>query len=73
MPPFGPISRRELIRCLRRAGFEGPFAGGNHQYMRRPDGLRLTIPNPHAGDISRNFLRRLLRQAQISREEWEKL
>lgn len=23
MPPFGPISRKDLIRALRRAGFDG--------------------------------------------------
>ena len=32
--------------------------------------LTLVIPNPHQGDISRDLLRRLLRQAGISREEW---
>ena len=33
MPVFGPISRRELIRALQKAGFEGPFSGGKHQFM----------------------------------------
>jgi hypothetical protein len=32
---------------------------------------RLQIPNPHQGDISADLLVRLLRQAGISREEWE--
>ena len=31
------------------------------------------IPNPHQGDIGREFLLRILRQAGISREEWEAL
>jgi hypothetical protein len=35
--------------------------------------LRLVIPNPHTGEISRDLLARLLRQAGISREEWEQL
>jgi hypothetical protein len=34
---------------------------------------RVIIPNPHKGDISKNLLARLLREAGISREEWEKL
>jgi|GEM_PF-6871928 len=29
MPPFGLISRSNLVRALRKAGFEGPFAGGS--------------------------------------------
>jgi hypothetical protein len=35
--------------------------------------LRLVMPNPHAGEISKELLIRILRQAKISREEWEKL
>ena len=35
--------------------------------------LKLTIPNPHKGDISVGLLNRILRQANISREEWETL
>jgi predicted RNA binding protein YcfA (HicA-like mRNA interferase family) len=72
MPPFGPIKRSDLIRYLRQLGFEGPYPGGNHQYMKR-EVQRLAIPNPHQGDISRNLLSRILRQAGISREEWERL
>ena len=30
MPKFGAIKRSELIRCLKKLGFEGPYAGGNH-------------------------------------------
>jgi predicted RNA binding protein YcfA (HicA-like mRNA interferase family) len=72
MPHFGPIKRRELIACLRRLGFSGPYAGGKHEFMQR-DGLSLTIPNPHGGDIGPKLLAQLLRQARITREEWEQL
>ncbi len=70
MPPFGAIKRRDLIRALKRFGFDGPFPGGNHQYMSKGE-LKLRIPNPHQGDISIGLLARVLHQAQISREEWE--
>jgi hypothetical protein len=33
--------------------------------------LRLVIPNIHAGDIGIPLLTRILRQAGISRDEWE--
>ncbi|MEQ8818894.1 MAG: type II toxin-antitoxin system HicA family toxin [Sumerlaeia bacterium] len=72
MPPFGPISRRKLIRALKDIGFEGPYAGGNHSYMVRGD-LVVTIPNPHKGDIGVGLLGNLLRQIGISREDWEKI
>jgi predicted RNA binding protein YcfA (HicA-like mRNA interferase family) len=72
MPAIGPIKRRELIRCLHELGFAGPYAGGNHQFLVRGQ-VRLTLPNPHQDDISRDLLVRILRQAGIDREEWERL
>lgn len=70
MPPFGPISRTNLIRGLRALGFAGPLPGGRHAFMVRGE-LRLAIPNPHPGGIGVNLLGRILRQAGVSREEWE--
>jgi predicted RNA binding protein YcfA (HicA-like mRNA interferase family) len=72
MPPFGAISRRDLVRFLKNAGFNGPYTGGKHQYMLKGE-LKLTIPNPHEGDISPSLLTRILRQANISKGEWEVL
>jgi hypothetical protein len=37
------------------------------------DSLRVRIPNPHQGDISRNLLARILKQAAIELDEWENL
>jgi len=72
MPAIGPIKRKELIACLRALGFEAPVSGGDHQYM-KGRGRKLRIPNPHAEDIGRGLLMRILRQAGIEREEWEAL
>lgn len=70
MPPFGPISRANLVRGLRTLGFDGPYPGGSHAYMVR-DARRIAIPNPHQGTIGVNLLARILRQANITREKWE--
>jgi predicted RNA binding protein YcfA (HicA-like mRNA interferase family) len=72
MPYFGPISRRALLEALQNAGFEGPFIGKRHAYMRR-GAIKLIVPNPHKSDIGVDLLHRILRQAGISRQEWEKL
>lgn len=72
MPKFGPIKRNDLIRTFRQLGFDGPFAGGNHEYMIRGT-KRVPIPNPHQGDISVGLLRRILDVAGISRQEWERI
>jgi hypothetical protein len=37
------------------------------------DDLTITIPNPHQGEIGKELLTRILRQAKISKEEWEKI
>jgi len=72
LPPLAPIKRRDLIRYLRDLGATGPFPGGQHEFMRR-DGKRIILPNPHQGDISTGLLARILRDARVSREEWERL
>jgi len=72
MPQFGPISRKELIRYLRQCGFEGPYSGGRHQFMIKGN-LTLRVPNPHQADIGKELMARILRQAGITKEEWEKL
>jgi predicted RNA binding protein YcfA (HicA-like mRNA interferase family) len=72
MPPFGPIKRKDLIRHLKQLGFEGAYSGGKHQFMVRGD-VTIRVPNPHQGDIGRELLGRILSQAGISKDEWEKL
>ncbi|MGI8854656.1 MAG: type II toxin-antitoxin system HicA family toxin [Thermomicrobiales bacterium] len=72
MPSLRPIKRVDLIRHLRHFGFTGPRTGTKHEFMQR-DEVKITIPNPHGGDIGVGLLARILRQAGISREEWERL
>ncbi len=72
MPSFGPIRRDQLLFYLRRLGFDGPYRGARHQFM-EGRGVRVRIPNPHRGDISRSLLAEILRQAGVTRDEWEAL
>lgn len=72
MPRLGPIKRKDLIRYLRQLGFDGPYSGGKHQFMIK-DKITLRLPNPHRGDIGKELLARIIKQGQISKEQWEKL
>jgi predicted RNA binding protein YcfA (HicA-like mRNA interferase family) len=72
MPVFGPVKREVLIRSLRKSGFDGPYSGGKHQFMVKGN-LTLTIPNPHKREIGKELLSKIIRQAGISRDEWEDL
>ena len=67
----GSISRRELIRKLRALGFEGPLSGGRHQFMKRSS-LKVRIPNPHQSDISLSLLARILGQAGVGADDFDR-
>jgi predicted RNA binding protein YcfA (HicA-like mRNA interferase family) len=66
------MKRKDLIRYLRQLGFEGPFSGGKHEFMLRGT-VTVHLPNPHTGDIGRELLVRILRQAHIDPDEWLRL
>lgn len=66
-----PVSRRDLIKRLKGLGFRGPYSGGRHQFMAR-GALKVRIPNPHKSqDITDSLLNEVLRQAGISRSEFD--
>ena len=69
MSKLRPISHKEFINRLKLFGFMGPYAGGKHLYMVKGE-VRLTVPNPHTKEIGVDLLKRLLSQAEFSREEW---
>jgi predicted RNA binding protein YcfA (HicA-like mRNA interferase family) len=67
-----PISRRDFIKRLRNLGWEGPFAGGKHEFMVK-GATKLPIPNPHgSSEISVGKLREILNEIGVSRDEWHR-
>lgn len=68
---LGPVSQREFLRRMNVLGFQGPFAGGKHPFVIRGE-FRLAVPNPHGKDIGTGLLARILREAGVSRSEWER-
>jgi len=69
MPKLSPISWSAFVRKMKALGFDGPFQEGKHPYMIK-DGFSITIPNPHRGDMSVDLLSKILKQACISRDNW---
>ncbi|MDL1957977.1 MAG: type II toxin-antitoxin system HicA family toxin [Deltaproteobacteria bacterium] len=64
------MSRKYLIKKFRNLGFNGPYSGGRNQFMIK-ENLKIRIPNPHkSGDITDSLLHEILRQAEISKDEW---
>jgi len=60
-----------MVRRLRERGFEGPYlsSGPHPNYMKKGD-LTLDLPNPHKQDIGIDLLKKILKRAEISRDEW---
>ncbi|MEK7481401.1 MAG: type II toxin-antitoxin system HicA family toxin [Patescibacteria group bacterium] len=65
-----PVSWRKLVQKFRMLGFDGPFSGGRHLFMVK-GALKIHIPNPHRGDISKYLILEILRQAGISKDDWD--
>ena len=53
-------------------GFEGPYSGGKHQFMVKGD-IAIRISNPHQADIGKDLSLKILHQAGVNRDDWEKL
>jgi predicted RNA binding protein YcfA (HicA-like mRNA interferase family) len=66
---LSPISCSNLVKKLKKFGFNGPYHGGKHPYMVKGD-LVLTLPNPHRKEVGIDLLIRILRQANIDKERW---
>jgi predicted RNA binding protein YcfA (HicA-like mRNA interferase family) len=65
------ISWRKFIQRLKSLGFDGPYSGGRHLFMVKGE-LKLHIPNPHQREISAYLLAEILRQAGITKADWER-
>jgi hypothetical protein len=56
MPTFGPIKLQELISCLRKLGFNGPYSGGKHQFMVADAAHRSRIQKVKRWDAPRRLM-----------------
>ena len=65
-----PVSRLDLIKRLRKLGFDGPYPGSKHEVMAKGD-ISIIIPNLHRGeDIGATLIARILKQAAITWQDW---
>ena len=64
----------QLVRALRRAGFEERRQRGSHLHLRRQsDGKRVTVPVHKGRIVPIGTLQAILRDAGISNEEFREL
>ena len=67
-----PYKAREALARLQHAGFEIRRQSGSHVVLRHPDG-RQTYVAMHPGDIPTGTFRSMLKQANLSEEEFRRL
>ena len=59
-----------IVSKFKALNWEGPYGGRDHPYMQKGSRIQ-RIPNPHgSGDVHVSLLKRILRQAGISDEDW---
>ena len=69
MSTFPAVSGRQLIKALRKLGFELIRIKGSHHFLRHPDG-RCTVVPVHRGEtIGRGLFVQILRDCDVTPEE----
>ena len=64
---------REVIRVLRRGGFEVVRVRGSHHFLQHPDG-RTTVVPVHSGEqVGPGLMRAILRDCDMTVEEFLEL
>jgi predicted RNA binding protein YcfA (HicA-like mRNA interferase family) len=73
MPRRKRVTGKDLIRALKKIGFEVVRTRGSHHRLRHPDGRVTTIP-VHAGEtIGPGLLGQILRDCELTHEQLEDL
>ncbi len=67
-----PFTPREVIAKLKRAGFVEVRQTDSHLFLRHSDG-RLTFVAMHRGDIPQGTMRKILKQANLTEEQFKEL
>ena len=63
---------KEVLRKLKRAGFEERRQSGSHLVLRHNDGRQTYLPM-HTGDVPAGTFRSILKQASITEDEFRDL
>lgn len=67
------LSARQVGRVLEKPGFEPVRQKGSHIFYQHPDGRTTVVPVHPDEDLGRGLLRTILRDIEITREEFLKL
>ena len=66
------LKARDLISVLKKLGFNEVRQRGAHICFKHPDGRFTLVPRHSGEDVGRGLLRQILREINISPEEFSK-
>ena len=73
MDKITPLPAKKVIKTLEKIGFQQVRQKGSHLFMRHIDGRTTIITvHPHE-DIGKGMVRKIIKDAKITRDEWLKL
>ncbi len=64
------VDVKTMAKVLRRLGFEPVRQKGSHVFYRHADGRTTTLPHHPGRDLSRPLIREILREIEISLEQF---
>ncbi len=60
------LTAEQMVRILRRHGFEPVRQSGSHMVLKAPDGRRTTIPMHRGRDLGKGLLRQIMHDASLT-------
>jgi predicted RNA binding protein YcfA (HicA-like mRNA interferase family) len=67
------VKPRELVAALKKDGFVEHHQKGSHLYLWHPAKRRMTTVPMHPGDVNRGLVQAILKQADLTTDEFLKL
>ncbi len=64
------IDARKMEKLLFKLGFERIRQKGSHVFYRHPDGRTTSVPHHPGRDLARPLIKEILREIQLSVEEY---
>lgn len=67
------LTGEQVVKALGKAGFQVLRQKGSHVYLKHPDGRATVVPVHKGESVGRGLLRKIMQDAELSREEFLKL
>ncbi len=67
------LTGEEVVKALSKVGFQVLRQKGSHVYLKHTDGRATVVPMHKGESMGRGLLRKIIQDAELSREEFLKL